>query len=114
MPYLGKPVLVPCGGFVHLAHRTATGVQLSIENWRSLSHARMAFGSADVEVDPGVFVTAAQAKILNALHDGGDLPTKRGMKALVNAGLVAGPWRKKTDRPSLTDKRRHAAGVLFA
>lgn len=113
MTRLGKPVLVPCAGFIHLAHRTTSGIQLSIENWPDLIRARMAFGSADVEIEPGLFITAAQARTLGALRCGAPLPNKRGMKALVNAGLVAGPWRKRTDRPTLTDKGHAAAGVLL-
>lgn len=114
MAHIGKPVLVPCGGFIHLAHRTASGVQLSIENWTSLHLARLAFGSADVEVEPGVFVTAAQVRLLGQMVGGAPLTSKRGMKALVKAGLVAGPWRKRTDSPTLTGRGAAAAGALFS
>ena len=113
MASLGKPVLVPVGGYIHLAHQTKTGVQLSIENWTSLERARLAFGSAAVEVEPGLFLTPAQIRIIAALMGDAELPAKRGMKALVKAGIVFGSWRKKTDRPALTERGRQAAGVLF-
>jgi hypothetical protein len=109
---LGKPVLVPAGAYIHLAHQTKSGVQLSIENWTSLDRARLAFGSAAVEVEQGLFVTPAQIRIIAALMGDGEMTNKRGMKALVKSGLVAGPWRKKTDRPALTERGRVAAGVL--
>lgn len=113
MPRLGRPVLVSCAGYIHLAHVTPAGVQLSIENWTSIDRARLAFGSAAVEVEPGVFLSPGQITILSALNSDADLPHKRGMKAMEKAGLVAGPWRKKDQRPSLTDKGRAALEVLF-
>lgn len=113
MARLGKPVLVPCAGFIHLAHRTQSGIQLSIENWSDLHRARLAFGSAAVEIEPGLFLSAAQISVIQALMSDAALPHKRGMGALAKAGMIEGAWRKKEDRPRLTDKGRAAAGVLF-
>lgn len=110
---LGKATLVPVGGYIHLAHRTAGGLQLSIENWADISRAMMAFSSADIEVEPSVYLTAAQVRLIGALASGSEIPNKRGMKGLAGLGMVSGPWRKKTDRPSLTARGLAAAGVLF-
>ena len=113
MASLGKPVLVPCGGHIHLAHRTPAGMQLSIENWSDITRAMMAFGSAAVELAPGLILTAAQIAIIKALATDAPLANKRGMKALEKACLIRGQWRKKTERPALSPSGLSSARALF-
>ncbi|RVT95217.1 hypothetical protein EOD42_16665 [Rhodovarius crocodyli] len=116
MASVGQPIIVPSPrGFWFFGHLTEHGVQMSIENFLDLQHARRWCQGQGIralyEID-GARMSTDAATLLEATALGIEPQNRRGLKNLILCGMAEKSRAEGKLTITLTEKGRATAAAL--